>query len=92
MGKEFEILSVAEDNGQSDRLTGKAYLDKGYLYVSVDEKSNLTANIIPHEGKRKPVSSKIVIEEIDLDELILFLNECKAFVEESEIMNKLKGK
>ena len=93
MSGEFDILSVAEDDGRLDRLTGKAAIGNGNLFLSVDEKSNVSIRIAYYEHKRtRAGAAELTLEKVDMNELLLFLKEAKQFIDEQEVMNRLMGK
>ena len=90
---EFDILSVAEDDGKLDRLSGVATIGNGNLKVSVDENSNITLRLAYFQVNRpRAAVAELTLEKVDLDHLLHFLNEAKQFVDEQEVVNRLMGK
>jgi hypothetical protein len=77
---DFRHLSVAEDHDHIDRISG---IHRG-VYFSIDYCGKLII-----EGL---TSGKIItIEQVEIDELITYLQTAKQFIEEAKIMRKLKG-
>jgi hypothetical protein len=93
MSGEFDILSVAEDGGRLDRLTGKAAIGNGNLFLSVDENSNVAIRLVYYEHKRtRAGATEVTLEKVDMNHLLHFLKEAKQFIDEQEVMNRLMGK
>jgi hypothetical protein len=85
----WKTLTVAEDDMRSDRLTarytGRYKFRDTELRVSITDEREFTVSnqvgIVCTPG----FSTK------DIDELILFLQDAKVFLEEEEVMKKLQG-
>ncbi len=103
-----KILTVAEDNGISDRLTcvSKSYAgfsqdrhisqDKT-LKISIDADRNLTLNMFTngiYNGAFKFHEHEIQFEfhDVDVDGLIQYLQEVKVWLSEEDMIKKLIGK
>jgi hypothetical protein len=89
----LEMLSVAQDNGHSDRITAQ---QRNYVrgmtnlfQISVTNNGKLT---ITHDYPSARGTAVVEYPEIDLDGLIQFLQDAKTFVSEEEMYQKLKGK
>jgi hypothetical protein len=85
----WKTLTVAEDNGHSDRLTTEY---RGYykgsgtdLRISISEKRELT---ISNPGG---ILCTPGFTTKDIDDLILYLQDAKVFLEESDILKRLLG-
>jgi len=93
MTGELDILSVQEDGGRLDRLTGSTPIGNGSFRISVDENSNIELRLTYYEHKRtKAAAAELYLEKINLDDLIHFLQEAKQFIDEQEVVNRLMGK
>lgn len=89
----LDILTVLEDGGRIDRLSGTTSIGNGKLRVSVDENSNIEMHLTYHDHKRtRAAISMIYLEEVNLNDLIHFLQEAKQFIDEQEVVNRLMGK
>lgn len=93
----FEILSVAENGGQSDSLAAKtsyfSWASKADLcstismVIRVDTKKNLTIE----EFVDSTLKTTIKMKAVNLDSLIEFLEDARTFVREEEMIEALKG-
>jgi len=93
MSGEFDILSVSEDDGHLDRLTGEANIGNGKLRISVTENSKVMLKLTYHEHKRtRAAATELTLEGVNIDQLLHFLSEAKQFIDEQEVMNRLMGK
>jgi len=99
----FEILSVAEDGYESNRITAaqrsikpvsttKTRWNQTYYAIqeirfSLDVKRTLTVR--EYEDKR--LKAIITFDKIDIDSLIEYLQQVKTFISEEEMVAKLMG-
>lgn len=81
----LKILSVKEDNYQSDRLTVAINGNSG-THISVLSNGGL---IIRQNGK----NGKILVEikDLNLDDLIEYLSEAKEFLSEQKLFDTIKA-
>lgn len=89
----FELLSVAEDNWQSDRLTARMdthYPNRQVVKISFTGKRNMIIeSSCPNSNT--PVTV-ITAFDIDIQSLLDFVQEAKTFISEEEMVAKLTGK
>jgi|APFre7841882630_1041343.scaffolds.fasta_scaffold78206_2 hypothetical protein len=88
----FEILSIKEDDDQSDRISCKheeVFPNRQVLKISVTSKKNMT---IHAKAANNHTATIINVFGIDIDSLIEFLQEARTFVSEEEMVNKLMGR
>lgn len=102
MDTKFEPLSVAEDNNKSNRVAATAMnhcdSDLFSYKIYIDDRSNLGLEVMWHAGPKQQYSmwhqnpsQTVLIPNLDLDSLIQYLQEAKAFVSESNLARKLTG-
>ena len=85
----FEILSVAENNGLSDRITARRAVflpNRQTVDISVTSVGNMVINSTMG-GKQVDIA----LFDVDFDDLISFLQEAKTYVSEEKMMRKLLG-
>ena len=89
----LELLSIAEDSYQSDRISCKHeehYPNRQVLKLSVTSKKNLVIEArCPNNNQPAQV---ITVFDMDIDGLIQFLQDAKIFISEEEMVNKLMGR
>jgi hypothetical protein len=94
MSTKFEILSVAEDNWESDRISAKAesyYPNRQTLKLTFTSKGNLIIEAsCPTNISTK--TTQILTFDVDLDSLLQFVQEAKVYIEEEKVIEKLIGK
>jgi hypothetical protein len=90
----FELLSVAEDDYESDRLTVKQEFyspNRQALKISITSKRNLVIETwCPTNGGNQ--RTKIVAIDVDIEGLLQFVQDAKTFIDEEAMIEKLKGK
>jgi len=88
----FKVLTVAENDGESDSMTAVqnhgawAAGAKDELRFKVDLKRNITIQVI-REGREL---NKIQWANLDLKSMIAFLQDMQTFISEEEMIAKLK--
>lgn len=93
MVPKFDILSVDEDDGHIERLTGKINVGNGNLFLSINGESGVYIRVIYNNNVPGRIrEAEIKLEKISINNLISFLEEAKQFVDEQEVMNRLIGK
>jgi hypothetical protein len=89
----FEIISVAEDDYESDRLSVKQEFQKPNrqsLKISITAKRNMIIETWcagPHQRR-----TCITAIEVDIEGLLQFVQDAKTFIDEEAMVEKLKGK
>jgi hypothetical protein len=93
----FEILSVAENDGDSNSISAvqRHYrLSQGVsevvdeLFLKIDVKRNFTIKI-SRGGKLQNI---IQFTGVDLNSLIQYIEDVRTFISEEEMIERLKGK
>lgn len=89
----LELLSIAEDSYQSDRISCKHeehWPNRQTLKLSVTSKKNMVIEV----SNPNMIGSKQVITvfDMDIDGLIQFLQDAKVFISEEEMVDKLIGR
>ncbi len=90
----FNILTVAEDDDRSDRISGLQDFSRGYhsqkLYISVDADGNMTIKKI---SGAMTVLPQVTIDcpKTDIDGLINYFQEVKQFMDEEATVRRLMG-
>lgn len=92
----FRILTVAETDGQSDRMTAvqeQHEWQRGQKAAIHELKITVTVkrDIIVEDRKDGLIQHTIKFPRADLDSLILFLQDVQTFISEEEMIDKLKG-
>ena len=93
----FKILTVAEDNGQSDRMTAVQSQHNwmpGWPAAKHEISFTVTVkrDIQIEERRDGKLINSIQYPRVDLDSLILFLQDVQTFISEEEMIEMLKGK
>jgi hypothetical protein len=102
----FEILTVAEDDYESDRFTAaqKNYHHAGFSWnpgrrsTPIQECKELRfsldvkRSLMIRKLKNGKMENMITFEKVDIDGLIEYLQEVKQFLSEEELVAKLLGK
>lgn len=83
----FELLSINEDDGASDRVTAKQ-VGEGSIKISITDRKRAR---IEHIDGRTYHKSIIEFKDLDIDGLIDFLQEAKVFISEEEMVRTLMG-
>lgn len=92
----FKLLSIAEDRGQSDRMSAvqeswTTSIGARKLYISVDTKRTLRIELL--NGIDYRIEGKFVeFKGLDVDGLIEYLQEVKTFLSEEDMVKELMGK
>ena len=92
----LELLSVAEDDGQSHRMAAALrQYESGQLwkfYISVDDIGNIVLKKIKTSDTVHGITlAEIRLSPVDLDSMIEFLTEAKNFISEAHLLRKLSG-
>ena len=102
----FEILSVAEDSYESTRFSAsqKNYTYSPVYWVGPNKpirethctevrfSLDINQTLTVREYRDKKLQSIIKLEHADIDGLIAYLHEAKAFISEEKMVAKLMGK
>lgn len=93
----FEILSVAENGGDSNSIAAVQKQNSWHpgisspedkLFLKIDVKRNLTIKFT----RGDTLQNTIQFAGLDIDSLILYLQDVREFISEEEMIQTLKGK
>lgn len=92
--RKFEILSIQEDGGKTDCVSARQHVIsfqpqlhyKIYISVNVDRE----VRIIKEHGVAH--SELMILEKVDIDSLIEYLQDVKTFLSEDDLVRELTGK
>ncbi len=90
---DLKILTVSEDEGKSDCLSAIARFptygeNSGRFYISIDTERKLT--IMVRRGKFSR-DDTIIVEKIDVDSFLEYLQDVKQFLSEYDVYDRIKG-
>ncbi len=99
----FSTLSVAEDNYQSDRISGiqnfilkqTDYAFSSELKITVTSDRELIIckkNYSDLTKNHEPYTSVMKFQDVDVEGLVVFFQDAKRFLEEEDMYRKLSGK
>ena len=89
---ELKILSVAEDNGNSERMSAVQHFPGRMNEPGTTIVFSIYSDRSLHIRFNAPLPVDIIFPELDVDGLILFLQDAKQFISESDVIAKLQGK
>lgn len=96
MATKFEILSVYEDDGESNRIAAGAGHMVGRNFFRTKITVTNYGDIVIHQrhepnSRFSPPDVTIKLGKTDIDSIIQFLQEAKQFIKEQELVDTLMG-
>lgn len=89
----FNIITVAEDNYQSDRLTAKCESDRpNRQVVKISITAERTLVVEAYCPNNRSMAQQITAFDIDVESLLQFVQDANTFVREEAMIKKLIGK